>query len=423
MRKLMFALVAGLLSAVFPLIAFSESVTLDVVEEVYEYVRLERDVRMYGEEYLESDRIAGAGMRDENSPSVLYRKELFNDSLNMHSLDLLMHRKLVSHDESLSGFNISKQPALIGVTFFEDFVEEYKGDKDNPHDYETKGYGTEIYIEFRKEGEDWIIVEHTVYNPVLAVGERAVSKKKQKDNWERIKTIFPQFKKIEELNATKSTEGSLIFNRPIKKFKSRKKNEKTIDQGETSSLLLNFDSIGKSSRLSRRAASYWNWSGAAAANYADAYVYVINSDFRYYTDANCTNYVSQCLMAGGKPEIDRGRTSDDSWYYGMFVFTTSYSWAASHNLGMHLGANTNTYFDPVNVNEFDKGDLVFQDMYGDGTSDHTMIFREINYDPNNPDGYVNYNTPARSGESIVEIINRNPSSIFVFAIIGNMYYR
>lgn len=63
---------------------------------------------------------------------------------------------------------------------------------------------------------------------------------------------------------------------------------------------------------------------------------------------NCTNFVSQCLKAGGMIDLQGGgRTSYDAWYYDTLLwhYYATYTWGGASNFMYHWGAN---YFKPNN---------------------------------------------------------------------------
>lgn len=78
-----------------------------------------------------------------------------------------------------------------------------------------------------------------------------------------------------------------------------------------------------------------------AASYA--YNYAITPNPNYQTPSNgqdCTNFVSQCIYAGGLPYIDNGsRTDMGSWYYQelLWQYYASYTWGGAYNFGLHWG--------------------------------------------------------------------------------------
>ncbi|MET8765043.1 amidase domain-containing protein [Lentzea sp. NPDC004782] len=68
----------------------------------------------------------------------------------------------------------------------------------------------------------------------------------------------------------------------------------------------------------------------AMVNYA--YQYANNPNPRYRTyGQDCTNFLSQIMAAGGWQPVDGDRTNNGAWYYGEWLWTTTYTWAGAEN--------------------------------------------------------------------------------------------
>lgn len=67
---------------------------------------------------------------------------------------------------------------------------------------------------------------------------------------------------------------------------------------------------------------------AKAQRYADTYALSSNSLYRYWPDNDCTNFVSQCLYAGGMKECD-------DWYYNN-ALSQSATWIQANQLKEYL---------------------------------------------------------------------------------------
>lgn len=76
------------------------------------------------------------------------------------------------------------------------------------------------------------------------------------------------------------------------------------------------------------------YSGSAAAQYADQWALVPNSNWYQFSD-DCTNFVSQAVFAGGfsMKGVGGSRTDDHNWFATQTFgyWTTSNSWAVSAN--------------------------------------------------------------------------------------------
>ncbi|WP_191566209.1 amidase domain-containing protein [Metabacillus idriensis] len=109
----------------------------------------------------------------------------------------------------------------------------------------------------------------------------------------------------------------------------------------------------------------------AAVQYAERWWNSHNPKFKNF-DVNCTNYVSQCLHAGGaRMRGYPGRSS--GWW--MQNNSWSYSWTVAHSLTLFLG-NSKTGLRATSVGAPEAlmpGDVICYDFQGDGRFDHTTI--------------------------------------------------
>jgi hypothetical protein len=109
----------------------------------------------------------------------------------------------------------------------------------------------------------------------------------------------------------------------------------------------------------------------AAVQYAERWWNTHNPKFKNF-DVNCTNYVSQCLHAGGAPMRGYpGRST--GWWMQNNIW--SYSWTVAHSLTLHLGnSKTGLRAKAVGAPEvLMPGDVICYDFQGDGRFDHTTI--------------------------------------------------
>ncbi len=89
-------------------------------------------------------------------------------------------------------------------------------------------------------------------------------------------------------------------------------------------------------------------------------------------DVDCTNYISQCLRAGGapmhgSPARDRGWwITGDNW---------SFSWSVAHSLRWYLAGSQRglTAVQVASAEELELGDVILYDFQGDGRFDHSTI--------------------------------------------------
>ncbi|WP_186579358.1 amidase domain-containing protein [Aquibacillus kalidii] len=109
----------------------------------------------------------------------------------------------------------------------------------------------------------------------------------------------------------------------------------------------------------------------AAVQYAERWWNDYNPDYRKF-DVDCTNYISQCLHAGGAPMRGAPDRSNGWWFQNN---NWSYSWAVAHSFrwylsGSNQGLKGQELEDP---SELLPGDVICYDFEGDGRFDHTTI--------------------------------------------------
>jgi len=131
----------------------------------------------------------------------------------------------------------------------------------------------------------------------------------------------------------------------------------------------------------------------AAVAYAERWWNEPNGSYENF-DVNCTNYVSQCIFAGGAPMNYTGRRESGWWYKGRANGQEhwSYSWAVAnalqhlltqpHSVGLRATA-------VGSANELQLGDVICYDWDGNGRFQHNTIVTAFT-----PDGMplVNANT-------------------------------
>lgn len=89
-------------------------------------------------------------------------------------------------------------------------------------------------------------------------------------------------------------------------------------------------------------------------------------------EVDCTNYVSQCLHAGGAPMRGYPNRSRGWWYRNK---NWSFSWSVAHSLKTYLqnstaGLRAQEVQDPQ---ELELGDVICYDFQGDGRFDHNTV--------------------------------------------------
>lgn len=124
-----------------------------------------------------------------------------------------------------------------------------------------------------------------------------------------------------------------------------------------------------------------------AVAYAINYALNPNPKYRYFeliddNGGDCTNFVSQCLFAGGA-KMNHG--NNWSWWYinnntsNVMDATWSVSWAVAHSLYYYLKNNEETNspyvkgLEVANVSELELGDLIFYENYNKKIFHSTII--------------------------------------------------
>lgn len=108
-----------------------------------------------------------------------------------------------------------------------------------------------------------------------------------------------------------------------------------------------------------------------AVQYAEKYWNKRNPAYKNFSD-NCTNFISQCLHAGGAPM--RGHPNRGSGWW-MKQSSWSYSWTVAHSMKMYL-TNSKAGLRAVRVKSVEElvpGDVICYDFEGDGRFNHTTI--------------------------------------------------
>jgi hypothetical protein len=112
-----------------------------------------------------------------------------------------------------------------------------------------------------------------------------------------------------------------------------------------------------------------------AVAYAERYWNSANPAYPRFTD-DCTNFISQCLHAGGIPMVFAKDNSKGWWFRGGKLPNWSYSWTVAHSLYLLLKAGR----EPMRAVQLESpeqlrlGDVICYDFDGDGRWQHnTMV--------------------------------------------------
>ncbi|GER65858.1 amidase domain-containing protein [Weizmannia acidilactici] len=114
-----------------------------------------------------------------------------------------------------------------------------------------------------------------------------------------------------------------------------------------------------------------------AVQYAEKWWNSFNPAYKSFTD-DCTNFISQCLHAGGAPM--RGYPDRNKGWW-MQNNNWSYSWTVAHSFKTYLqyskaGLRAKEVSSPQ---ELKYGDVICIDFQGDGRFDHSLIVTGYDY--------------------------------------------
>jgi len=113
-----------------------------------------------------------------------------------------------------------------------------------------------------------------------------------------------------------------------------------------------------------------------AVQYAAMWWSSYNPMFRAFPD-DCTNFVSQCLWAGGMPMEVTARRDTGWWYLGP-ADQWSLSWAVAHSLRWYLEVSGRAERRET-ARELELGDVISYDWNRDFTWTHSTIV--VGFDP------------------------------------------
>ncbi len=132
------------------------------------------------------------------------------------------------------------------------------------------------------------------------------------------------------------------------------------------------------SRRKSGEASRFSYDRSEVVKYADKWWNRENSDYPTF-EVDCTNYVSQCLRAGGAAMDETGAKNKGWWCNDQ---TCSLSWSVAHSFRWYLASEGN-HLHAVAVERPDQlvpGDVICYDWNGDDTWDHNTIVTDKDRD-------------------------------------------
>lgn|SRR5699024_6913013 len=117
-----------------------------------------------------------------------------------------------------------------------------------------------------------------------------------------------------------------------------------------------------------------------AVNYAETWWNSYHPDFPQF-DVDCTNFISQCLLAGGAP-MRGAPVRDQGWWYENNNW--SFSWSVAHSMYWYFKTSTAGLqaTEVGTAKELYPGDVICYDFQGDNRWDHTTIVVGYDYGGN-----------------------------------------
>ncbi|MGG6312565.1 amidase domain-containing protein [Paenibacillus macerans] len=113
-----------------------------------------------------------------------------------------------------------------------------------------------------------------------------------------------------------------------------------------------------------------------AVLYADRWWDSFNPEFAAF-EVDCTNYISQCLFAGGAPINYTGKRESGWWYKGYVgkQEAWSYSWSVANALERHLSRSDSGLRAELleRPEQLQLGDVIIYDWDGNGAYQHSTI--------------------------------------------------
>jgi Putative amidase domain len=112
------------------------------------------------------------------------------------------------------------------------------------------------------------------------------------------------------------------------------------------------------------------FNGSACASYASTYALNYNSSYRSWSGADCTNFASQSLYAGGWVHKTGWYLSRSYWWYNSVNQTRT--WINADYI-FDFTSNSSRGYTVASTSDLQLGDMVSADWDKDGIIDHSMI--------------------------------------------------
>lgn len=116
---------------------------------------------------------------------------------------------------------------------------------------------------------------------------------------------------------------------------------------------------------------FYRYDRLKAVQYAERWWNDYNPAYKKF-DVDCTNYISQCLHAGGAPMRGYPQRANGWW---MMNSNWSFSWTVANAMRLYLpNAKSGLRAKEVNsASQLNLGDVICYDFQGDGRFDHTTV--------------------------------------------------
>lgn len=155
-------------------------------------------------------------------------------------------------------------------------------------------------------------------------------------------------------------------------------------------------------------------SSTASYNYDSIISYAVrwydgyNSAYPRWND-DCTNFVSQCLRAGGWATVGSypsdSRTDNRKWWYGSYTTTSSYSWSASENWHQFALGSGRTYI-LSGIGSLGHGDVLAYDFDHSGSKDHVQLCTAVS----STEKFMTQHSGGYRDRPLTEILNSSSTN-------------
>lgn len=116
----------------------------------------------------------------------------------------------------------------------------------------------------------------------------------------------------------------------------------------------------------------------AAINYAKKYATSPNPLYTYFSNADCTNFVSQILNNGGVGQVVYSSKSSGWWYKTKSNY--SYSWTVANTFSKYMGRTRYNVSWNTFKGKLKKGSFIGKDNTDDGDVNHMAFITDVSSD-------------------------------------------